>query len=87
MVMQLNVVHASLRKRIKSRNTKLEEEEEDQDDVCKSRSLSLSSKLGKKSNWKVVKVGRKATMKAKVWEGIRFQDINLKIPHHDNIHH
>jgi hypothetical protein len=35
----------------------------------------------------VVRVGKKTTMKAKMWEGIGFQNINLKIPHHDNIHH
>jgi hypothetical protein len=54
---------------------------------AKSQSLSLLSILGGKSNWKVVRVGRKATMKAKVWEGIGFYNTNLKIPHHDRIHH
>ncbi len=54
---------------------------------AKSWLLSLPNILGGRSNWRVVRVGKKTTMKAKMWEGIGFQNINLKIPHHDNIHH
>ncbi len=54
---------------------------------AKSQSLNLPSKLKGRSNWRVVKVGIKITMKVKVWEEIGFQSSHLKILHHDNIHH
>ncbi len=54
---------------------------------AKSQSLSLLNILGRKSSWRVVRVGIKATMKVKVWEGINYKSTNLKIPHHRSIHH
>jgi hypothetical protein len=49
-------------------------------------SLSLSSRLVGRSSWRVVRVGRKVIMKAKMWGRIGSQSNHLKILHHDSIH-
>jgi hypothetical protein len=74
-----------LREQEESEGIKSEEEEEDQRAVHES--LSLLSRLEGRSNWRVVRVGRKFIMKVKVWEGIGFQSNHFKILYHNNIHH
>jgi hypothetical protein len=85
MIMHLDATHASLKEQEKFEGIKPEEEEEDQNDVHES--LSLLSRLKGRNSWRVVRTGRKGTMKVKVWEWIRFQNNHFKIIHHNNIHH
>jgi hypothetical protein len=72
-----------LREQEESEGIKSEEEEEDQNTVHKS--LSLLSRLEGRSNWRVVRAGRKVTMKVKVWEGIGFQSNHFKILYQDSL--
>jgi hypothetical protein len=59
MVMQINAVHASLKERDKSESTKLEEEEEDQYDVCKITVIEFVKQTRKKEQLESGKSGEK----------------------------
>jgi hypothetical protein len=85
MIMWLDATHARLKDQEEFEGTKLGEKEEDQNVVHES--LSLLSRLGGRSSWRVVRMGRKVTMKVKMCEGIGFQSSHFKTLHHGNIHH
>ncbi len=75
-------MHASLKVQKESEGTYQRKRRETKMLCVKSQSLNLLSKLGGKNCWRVVRMGRKVTTKAKMWEGIGSHNSHLKILHH-----